>query len=160
MIIFDTRDRHLEIGLGPTPNAEALRRIAGRLDLPSLEPVPADHVLTRTFFLLDSFPGRYTGGRVWVEATPPPDPDAGPEAAELRNANDGVSPVIVGNADWAAAWAVDENGAHLAPLSGGDGWRQREMAYRFGVNAVMYALTGNYKSDQVHVPALLERLGQ
>jgi hypothetical protein len=55
---------------------------------------------------------------------------------------------------------VDENGAHLAPLSGGDGWRQREMAYRFGVNAVMYALTGNYKSDQVHVPALLERLGQ
>jgi hypothetical protein len=25
---------------------------------------------------------------------------------------------------------------------------------------VMYALTGNYKSDQVHVPALLERLGQ
>ena len=160
MIIFDTRDRHLEIGRGPTPNAEALRRIAGRLDLPPLEPVPQDHVLTRTFFLIDSFPGRYTGGRVWVEVTPPADPDAPPEEIELRNANDGVSPVIVGNADWAAAWAVDANGAHLAPLSGGEGWRQREMAYRFGVNAVMYALTGNYKSDQVHVPALLERLGQ
>lgn len=160
MIIFDTRDRHLEIGRGPTANAEALRRIAGRLDLPALEPVPPDHVLTRTFFLLDSFPGRYTGGRVWVEATPPPDPDAPPGETVLRNANDGVSPVIVGNADWAAAWAVDEGGAPLAPLSGGDGWRQREMAYRFGVNAVMYALTGNYKSDQVHVPALLERLGQ
>jgi hypothetical protein len=25
---------------------------------------------------------------------------------------------------------------------------------------VMYTLTGNYKSDQVHVPAILERLGQ
>jgi hypothetical protein len=25
---------------------------------------------------------------------------------------------------------------------------------------VMYTLTGNYKADQVHVPALLERLGQ
>jgi hypothetical protein len=25
---------------------------------------------------------------------------------------------------------------------------------------VMYVLTGNYKSDQVHVPAILERLGQ
>jgi hypothetical protein len=24
----------------------------------------------------------------------------------------------------------------------------------------MYTLTGNYKADQVHVPALLERLGQ
>jgi hypothetical protein len=67
---------------------------------------------------------------------------------------------VVGNADWAAAWAVDESGNHLAPVSGGDAWRQREMAYRFGVNLVMYALTGNYKSDQVHVPALLERLGQ
>ena len=30
---------------------------------------------------------------------------------------------------------------------------------RFGVNLVMYVLTGNYKSDQVHVPAILERLG-
>jgi hypothetical protein len=68
--------------------------------------------------------------------------------------------VVVGQADWAAAWAVDESGAFLAPIGGGSGWRQREMAYRFGVNLVMYAMTGNYKSDQVHVPALLERLGQ
>ena len=30
----------------------------------------------------------------------------------------------------------------------------------FGVNLVMYALTGNYKEDQVHVPSILERLGQ
>jgi len=37
---------------------------------------------------------------------------------------------------------------------------QREMALRFGVNLVMYTLTGNYKADQVHVPAILERLGQ
>lgn len=160
MIVFDTRDRNIAFGTSLTPNAEALRRIAGRLDLPALEPVPADHVLTRTFFLLDSFPGRYAGGRVWVETTPPPDPDAAPGETTLRNANDGVSPVIVGDADWAAAWAVDEAGQPLVPVTGADSWRQREMAYRFGVNAVMYALTGNYKSDQVHVPALLERLGQ
>ena len=38
--------------------------------------------------------------------------------------------------------------------------RQREFAFRAGVNIVMYALTGNYKADQVHIPALLERLGQ
>jgi len=38
--------------------------------------------------------------------------------------------------------------------------RQREMALRAGVNLVVYALTGNYKADQIHVPALLERLGR
>ena len=40
------------------------------------------------------------------------------------------------------------------------GARQREFALRGGVNLVMYTLTGNYKSDQVHVRDLLERLGQ
>jgi hypothetical protein len=40
-----------------------------------------------------------------------------------------------------------------------DPW-QREYAHRAGVNIVMYMLTGNYKADQVHIPALLERLGQ
>jgi hypothetical protein len=158
MIVFDTRDRHLDVGLGSTPNGEALQRIAGRLDLPPLEPVPREHVLTRTFFLLDSFPGRYVGGRVWVEAGAAAEAD--PEETAERDANDNVSPVLVGDADWAAAWAADETGQPLVPIAGSDGWRQREMAYRFGINAVMYAMTGNYKSDQVHVPALLERLGQ
>jgi hypothetical protein len=159
MLVFDTRDRHLDIGGSGSPNTDALRRLTARLDLPPLEPVGDEHVLTRTFYLLDTFPGRWTGGRVWVEATPEPDPDA-LEGAPFRNANDGVSPVVVGAADWAAAWAVSEDGDFLAPVGGAQGYRQREMAYRFGVNLVMYALTGNYKSDQVHVPALLERLGQ
>jgi hypothetical protein len=34
------------------------------------------------------------------------------------------------------------------------------MAMRAGANIVLYVLTGNYKADQVHVPALLERLGK
>jgi hypothetical protein len=54
---------------------------------------------------------------------------------------------------------VDERGAPLFPI-GRTGGNQREMAIRFGINVVMYALTGNYKSDQVHAPAVLERLGQ
>ncbi|MGF1660340.1 MAG: DUF4159 domain-containing protein [Rubrimonas sp.] len=159
MIVFDTRDRHLEFGAGPTQNAAALRRLTARLDLPPLEPVGEDHVLTRAFYLLETFPGRHAGGRVWVEAAPPAAPGEAPPA-RFSSRNDDVSPVVVGAADWAAAWAVDEAGEFLAPVGGGDGFRQREMAYRFGVNLVMYALTGNYKSDQVHVPALLERLGQ
>lgn len=73
--------------------------------------------------------------------------------------NDGVSSVIVGADDWAGAWAVDKDGRPLyAVVPGGE--EQREMALRFGINLVMYVLTGNYKADQVHVPAILERLGQ
>ena len=79
----------------------------------------------------------------------------------FRNLNDGVTPVIIGGNDWASAWAVDENRMPMFPVGRGyAGERQREMAYRFGINVIMYVLTGNYKSDQVHVPALLERLGQ
>ena len=121
--------------------------------------MPPDHVLTRTFYLLQEFPGRYADPEVWVEAAPP-----GAEQAEgmpFRDLNDGVTPVVIGGNDWAAAWAVDEFGAPLLPVGRGQaGERQREMALRFGVNLVMHVLTGNYKSDQVHVPALLERLGQ
>jgi len=47
----------------------------------------------------------------------------------------------------------------MLPLVPGEP-RQREYAFRAGTNIVMYALTGNYKADQVHIPALLERLGQ
>ena len=70
-----------------------------------------------------------------------------------------MSSVIVGGNDWAGAWAVDDSGQPLYPVVPG-GEEQREMALRFGINLVMYVLTGNYKSDQVHVPAILERLGQ
>jgi len=38
--------------------------------------------------------------------------------------------------------------------------RQREMSIRYGVNIAMYALSGNYKADQVHTAALVERLGE
>ena len=73
--------------------------------------------------------------------------------------NDGVSPVIAGGHHWAAAWAMDGNGQPIfAVVPGGE--RQREYAFRFGVNLVMYVLTGNYKGDQVHLPIIMNRLGQ
>ncbi len=156
-ILFDTRDLTLGPERGPnSPGEQTLRRLTSKLDLPPLQPIPAAHVLTKAFYLLQDFPGRWVGGRVWVEALPPPDPDAGPEPAR---GGDGVSPVIVGGNDWAAAWAVDSSGRPLVDVSPG-GEEQRETAVRFGINVVMYALTGNYKTDQVHVPALLERLGR
>jgi len=83
---------------------------------------------------------------VWIQANPEAD-------------NDGVSPVIVGNHDWAAAWAI--NDAHMPMFAVvPDGERQRERALRFGVNLVMYVLTGNYKADQVHAPAIMQRLSR
>ena len=123
--------------------------------MPPLEPVPLDHVLTKAFYILRDFPGRWTGGKVWVEALPPEKP--GSEAP--ARGGDGVTPVIIGSNDWAAAWAVDSSGRFVNEVVPG-GETQREMAFRFGINLVMYALTGNYKTDQVHAPALLERMGR
>ncbi|MDE2335653.1 MAG: DUF4159 domain-containing protein, partial [Rhodospirillales bacterium] len=143
IILIDTRDG----AAGFAPGArQALRRLARGLVIPALAPLTTEHVLTRTFFLLPQFPGRYPSGTVWVQRG-------------QDRANDSVSPVVIGGGDWAAAWASDASGRFLyAVIPGGD--RQRVFAYRFGVNLVMYALTGNYKGDQVHVPAILQRLGQ
>ncbi|MCB1371668.1 MAG: DUF4159 domain-containing protein [Rhodobacteraceae bacterium] len=159
MILFDTRDADLGGSLGgTTPNGRALQRIATRLDVPPLEPVPLDHVLTRTFYLLQDFPGRWDASTVWVEAAPAAEEV---EGMPFRNLNDGVTPVVIGGNDWASAWAMQENGQPMYPVGRGiAGERQREMAIRFGVNLIMHVMTGNYKSDQVHVPALLDRLGQ
>jgi len=152
LILFDTKDANRADG-----GHEGLRRLLSRLDVPPLNPVGPEHVLSKTFYLLhEGFPGRFTGGDVWAEAPPPA--GGGPEE-EKTSTNDGVSAIIVGGNDWASAWALDEHGNPVAGLVPG-GEDQREQAYRFGVNLVMYALTGNYKTDQVHVPALLERLGQ
>jgi Domain of unknown function (DUF4159)/Aerotolerance regulator N-terminal len=161
MILFDTRDADITgFGGGTSPEGQALQVIASGLDIPPLEPMPPDHVLTRTFYLLQDFPGRHQGGQVWVEAAPNAEAVAA-EGMPFRNLNDGVTPVVIGGNDWAAAWATDENGVPLVPIGRGfAGEQQREIAYRFGINLIMHVLTGNYKSDQVHVPALLERLGQ
>lgn len=151
-LLLDSRDA----GLGGM-RADALARLAAPLDVPPLAPVPEDHVLTRAFYLLPGFPGRWNPpAGLWAEAALV---EETAEGQPFRQLNDGVSPVLIGGNDWAAAWAMDARGRPLYAVGRGSaGERQREMAYRFGVNLVMYLLTGNYKSDQVHVPALLERL--
>ncbi|MCB1520113.1 MAG: DUF4159 domain-containing protein [Hyphomicrobiaceae bacterium] len=159
MIIFDTRDygRGAPTGFGLGGSRETpLQRILGQLDLPRLEPVPEGHVLTKAFYLLRNFPGRWDGGQLWVEADAVT--QGGGESRQARKA-DGVTSIVITANDFAAAWALDERGRPVYPVVPG-GEAQREMAFRTGINIVMHALTGNYKADQVHVPALLERLGQ
>jgi hypothetical protein len=159
MIMFDTRDSDsARFGSG-SPEGQKLQAIARSLDIPAIERIPPDHVLTRTFYLLQDFPGRYASRDVWVEAAPINAEQI--EGMPFRNLNDGVTPVIIGGNDWARAWAVDASGRRMFPVGRGmSGERQREIALRFGVNVIMHVLTGNYKSDQVHVPDLLDRLGQ
>jgi len=153
MIIFDTRDQE-RVSYGGM-QGKALNRLIGQLDIPPLEPVPENHVLTKSFYLMHSFPGRWDGGSLWVEAAPADEA----ERSERARRTDGVSSLVITSNDLASAWALDEANRPIFPVVPG-GEVQREMAFRAGVNLVMYALTGNYKADQVHIPALLERLGQ
>lgn len=153
IILFDTGDAKLGLGdqrrdafSWEAPGAQNLRRIVQNLRIPPLVPLPSDHVLTKSYYLMQEFPGRFAGGILWV-------------ADQEGQANDGVSPVIIGSNDFAGAWALNDDARALYPVVPGGG-EQREQAFRFGINLVMYALTGNYKADQVHVPAILERLGQ
>jgi hypothetical protein len=154
LIIFDTRnDEANAASLLSSGASTPLSQLLGKLDLPPLQRVPDDHVLTKSFYLLQSFPGRWDNGEPWVEAR-----SDGADATKRAVKSDGVSSILVTSNDFAAAWALDENDRPMfATIPGGE--EQREMSYRVGVNIVMYALTGNYKSDQVHVPAILERLG-
>jgi hypothetical protein len=159
-VLFDTRDAVMAPpgpgGENRSPGMLALRDILASLDIPELEPVPRDHVLTKTFFLLKDFPGRFAQGQLWVEAIAPPNDD---EPERPARGGDGVSSIIISSNDFAGAWAQRQDGQPLLPMVPGEP-RQREFAFRAGVNIVMYTLTGNYKADQVHIPALLERLGQ
>ena len=155
LVVLDTRDAASNNGTNATAELAFLQSLLSGLSLPPLEEIPANHVVMRSFYLLQTLPGRYAQGKNWIEALPP---EAGNGGAPAR-ASDNVSPLIITSNDWASAWAIDRSGRALYPIEASMP-RQREMALRAGVNLVVYALTGNYKADQIHVPALLERLGR
>ena len=146
-VVFDTGDEGDRVLRAGEPHP-GLKRITEGLDIPRLTEVPEDHVLTKSFYLLQVFPGRWANGPVYVQA-----------AESGASGRDGVSPVIIGSNDWAAGWAVTNLDGALVDLEK-DIPRQREISIRYGVNIAMYALSGNYKADQVHAAALVERLGE
>ncbi|WP_417813279.1 DUF4159 domain-containing protein [Thalassospira alkalitolerans] len=137
MILIDSRDQEAE--------PARLRRLLAGLEIPILDRAPGDHILFRSFYLLDHPYGRFASP-LWLDARP-------------DQRLDGVASVLFGGNDWASAWMLDE-GRNSENRTDDISPRQREMAWRFGVNLVMYALTGSYKGDQVHLPAILERLAR
>lgn len=134
-------------GAGFVPGASAaLDRVTACLDLPPLEPLETTNVLAHCFYIVQDFPGKFTGAPVYVATAAARDPD-------------GVTPILIGQNDWAGAWAHDANGdAEQTPIP--DGEDQRVISERFGTNLVIYALTGSYKADQANLPGLLDKLGQ
>ncbi len=134
-------------GAGFAPGAgAALARATACLNRPPLEPLATTNIMTRCFYIIRDFPGRFAGAPVYIAD------------ASARDA-DGVTPIIIGQNDWAGAWARDAIGMpEQTPLPGGED--QRILAGRFGTNLVIYALTGNYKGDQNNIPHLLDQLGQ
>ena len=114
-VVFDTRDA-IEAppgdnGASQTPGMQTLRDILSSLDVPELEPVPREHVLTKTFYLLRDFPGRFDSGPDLGSSRLPREED---DEAAARTApaqgGDGVSPIIITSNDLAGAWAIRPDG--------------------------------------------------
>jgi len=145
-LVLDTQDQDRK-RLFSNETHPGLERLSKNLDIPRLSAPPKTHVLTKSFYLIQDYPGRWADGAVWVEAD------------TRGSSRDGVSSVIVGSNDWAAAWGKDDKGRSVSVIEN-EIPRQREMATRFGVNLTMYALSGNYKGDQVHAAKIVERLGE
>ena len=120
-------------------DASIRRELAQVLPAAPLAPVPRDHVVHKSFYLVDR-----QGGRVlvkpWLEA----------------QALDGRLAVVYSQNDLGGAWARTELGDWEYPCSPG-GEPQRETAIRIGVNLAMYALCTDYKDDAVHLPFILRR---
>lgn len=143
ILFIDTRDQHMSFDRPAGGNPD-LKRLLGGVEIPPLVAMPPEHVLTKSFYLLSDMPGRWTGGKLWIETGG-------------GRVNDGVTTVIIGSNDYVGAWAADQRGRGIMPVSPG-GETQREMSYRVGVNLVMHALTGNYKDDMVHMQDIMQRL--
>ncbi|HEU0029752.1 MAG TPA: DUF4159 domain-containing protein [Kofleriaceae bacterium] len=104
-----------------------------------LEIVPPDHVVYKSFYLLDKPMGRL--------AIAP--------AMEAVVRDGRIVAAYVAN-DMGGAWARDDFGNYDFTCEPG-GERQRELSFRMGINLVMYTLCLDYKADQVHVPFIMKR---
>ena len=101
------------------------------------------HAMSKSFYIINNFPGRKNNS-IYFATT---------ELGDFDN----TASVIIGNNDWVGAWAKNENNEFLFSLLQND-LKQRNVSFKFGVNLLIYSLTGNYKTDQVHIPEFLKRI--
>lgn len=120
-------------------DASFRREIARVLPRSPLTPVPSTHVVFKSFFLLESAPGRVLN-KPQLEAA-----NVGKRAAVMYSQN-----------DLAGAWSRGELGDYEFDVTPG-GEPQRELAVRLGINLCMYALCLDYKDDAVHLPLILNK---
>ncbi|MEW6775019.1 MAG: DUF4159 domain-containing protein [Bdellovibrionota bacterium] len=122
------------------PFAKSVRQLSERL-FPNqpLEPLPSNHTVFQTYFLLKSVSGRKIASRSLDGVTV-----------------DGRTVFVFSSNDLGGAWARSYGGSFVHACEPG-GEAQRQMAYRLGLNLVMYALTVDYKKDQVHIPFIMKR---
>jgi hypothetical protein len=118
----------------------AVRRLAKAV-LPQnkLAKIPKTHTLHKSFYLIGSSVGR-------VSVTP--------TFEGISRA--GRYSFIYCQNDLGGAWARDAFGQWEHDVYPGGG-RQREIAFRWGINILMYTLCVDYKADQVHIPFILKR---
>jgi hypothetical protein len=120
-------------------SASVLERLGREFSAESTVQIDKEHVLYRSFYLLEGEVGRRPGS---------------PNLRGLRL--DGRMAVLAGTVDLAGAFERDTFGAWRHRCEPG-GEPQREQAIRFAVNLVMYSVCTDYKADQVHIPFLLKR---
>jgi hypothetical protein len=104
--------------------------------------LPAQHVLYKSYYLLDRPVGRVEG---------PPHLDAINSGKMVR--------VLLSSHDLLGALAILPGGGPTFTVSPG-GQQQRELAVRLAVNLAMYVLCLDYKDDQVHAEELMRRRGR
>jgi hypothetical protein len=124
-----------ETGFDSSVRREIARAFGGQ----ALVRLPNSHVLFRSFYLVQHPVGRVDGPD-YLEAV-----ERGGRAA-----------VVYSRHDLGGAYERDNLGNYAHPVAPG-AERQREMAFRLGVNLVLYALCLDYKDDQVHAPFIMRR---
>lgn len=120
-------------------DADFRREMARVLPRSPLKPLSDEHVVFKSFYLLDGAPGRLL---------------TSPRLSAMQVS--GRAAVIYSQNDLAGAWSRDEGGSWAYDVTPG-GERQRELAFRMGINLCMYALCLDYKDDAVHLEHIMSK---
>jgi hypothetical protein len=149
IVWFDTRNFAAKVS-GSNVNANVnLNNLAQFLSIPAVKKVEKNHAVFNSFYEINSCSGRMEGDGLWLTQN-------SFNAWQNGIKNDGVSPIIIGSADWIGAWVKDKKNRPL--FSAFDGEDGRENSFRCGVNIIIYALMGNYNKGKSQIDLILSGL--